>query len=199
MSRRLAADEAALWAKVAASVTPLHPHRSEPDSLAGSAPQINTVPRAGVGPRRHNPPAAILPARPAAANPETLDGGWDRRLSQGSVQPDLVIDLHGLTLDAARSTLYRRVADADARGHRILLVITGKGRMPGPAPADLVPGLGGSGDTRGAIRVSLPRWLGEQGLSARIAAVRRAHPRHGGEGAAYLILKRKRPGSDKSG
>ena len=37
------------------------------------------------------------------------------------------------------------------------------------------------------------RWLGEPGLTDRIAAVRRAHPRHGGEGAAYLILKRRRP------
>lgn len=195
MSRRLAADEAALWAKVAASVTPLHPHRSEPDSLVASIPSNSTVPRAGVGPRRHRLPPAAPAAKSPTANPETLDGGWDRRLNSGSIKPDLVIDLHGLTLDAARSTLYRRVADADARGCRILLVITGKGRMPGPAPADLVPGLGGSSDTRGAIRVSLPRWLGEQGLSARIAAVRRAHPRHGGEGAAYLVLKRKRPGA----
>lgn len=194
MTRRLATDEAALWAKVVASVTPLHPLRhlpeiGQPVELAAS----KTVPRAGVGPSRLAAPTAPAKAAPAIAPTETLDRSWDRRISSGRLEPDVTIDLHGMTLDAARATLYRRVAQADAMGHRILLVITGKGRMPGPAPADLMPGLGG-GDRRGAIRVSLPRWLGEQGLSSRIAAVRRAHPKHGGEGAAYLVLKRKRSG-----
>jgi len=196
MTRRLAADEAALWAKVVAGVTPLH-QRQEP--MPDALPQIasipasssRTVPRAGVGPSRIAMPALAAAAAPHSKATETLDRTWDRRLSSNRLEPDVVIDLHGLTLDAARATLYFRVAQADAVGHRVLLVITGKGRMPGPAPADLVPGLGG-GDRRGAIRVSLPRWLGEQGLSSRIAAVRRAHPRHGGEGAAYLVLKRKR-------
>ncbi len=192
MTRRLASDEAALWARVVETVVPLHPQKSLPVPAATPvAAPVKTVPRAHVGPSKVAAPRPNPAATPALPAGETLDRSWDRRIASGKLQPDLVIDLHGLTLDAARSALYARVSQADAMGHRVLLVITGKGRMPGPAPADLVPGLGG-GDRRGAIRVSLPRWLGEQGLSSRIAAVRRAHPRHGGEGAAYLVLKRKR-------
>jgi DNA-nicking Smr family endonuclease len=99
-----------------------------------------------------------------------------------------VIDLHGLRREAARQLLYAEVVRAEQRGARVVLVITGKGSQPGPTPADLMEGR----PVRGAIRADLPRWLGEEGLSSRIAAVRQAHPAHGGAGAAYLILKRRR-------
>ncbi|MFA7441069.1 MAG: Smr/MutS family protein [Sphingomonadaceae bacterium] len=195
MSRKLDADEWALWAKVAATVTPLHPKAPPspvPAPLAAPAPP----PRSNAGPRKFvaaSPViAAAAPVR-AHAITETLDASWDRRLTSGRIVPDHVIDLHGHTVEAARHLLYRRVLAAEAHGARVLLVITGKGGRPGPAPVDLMPGLGGdAARRRGAIRAELPRWLGEEILSARIAAVRRAHPRHGGAGAVYIILKRRR-------
>lgn len=188
MTRRLRAEEEALWARVVATVSPLHPTPAATPAPAPAAP-APAPRRADSGPRRSSPPApAPTPARAPAAHAESLDAGWDRRLSSGRVQPDLVIDLHGLRREQARHVLYQRVRDAEAHGHRIILVITGKGHMPGPSPADLMEGK----PTRGAIRADLPRWLGEPGLTDRIAAVRRAHPRHGGAGAAYLILKRRR-------
>jgi DNA-nicking Smr family endonuclease len=187
VSRRLAPDEQALWALVAATVKPLHPHRPIDAPTAASPPAPRKPDRVGIGPQRAK--AAPAPARtPAPASAETLDSSWDRQISSGRIAPDLVIDLHGLRREAARRLLYERVVSAAERGHRVILVITGKGSDPGPAPADLMQGL----PARGAIRADLPRWLGEEGLSARIAAVRRAHPRHGGSGAAYLILKRRR-------
>jgi DNA-nicking Smr family endonuclease len=181
---------------VTRGVAPLHPTPAPEPEDAGVAPPAASVPdrrgpdRRGIGPRRAGRPLAGA-ERAAPAAPETLDGRWDRRLSSGRAQPDRVIDLHGLTREGARAALYEGIAAAEARGERLILVITGKGAMPGPAPADLMPGLGG-GATRGAIRADLPRWLGEAGISGRIAAVRRAHPRHGGAGAAYLILRRSR-------
>jgi DNA-nicking Smr family endonuclease len=187
MTRRLAPDEQALWALVAATVTPLHPDRrvEMPEGIAPPTPRKPD--RAGVGPSR--PRAAPSPPPPATQAPaETLDSSWDRMISSGRIAPDVVIDLHGLRREAARRLLYERVVMAAERGQRVILVITGKGSEPGPAPADLMEGR----PARGAIRADLPRWLGEEGLSTRIAAVRRAHPRHGGSGAAYLILKRRR-------
>lgn len=187
MTRRLAPDEQALWALVAATVTPMHPGRPVEVPTGTSPPAMRTPDRAGVGPtRRATPPA--LPRPPAPAATETLDSTWDRQISSGRIAPDMVIDLHGLRREAARRLLYERVVSAADRGARVILVITGKGSDPGPAPADLMEGR----PARGAIRADLPRWLGEEGLSTRIAAVRRAHPRHGGSGAAYLVLKRKR-------
>ena len=178
MTRRLTTDEETLWGQVTATVRRLDQPRT------GVAPprQIERAPAPPVAPDR--------PGRIGAPPAETLDGGWDRRLSQGRVEPQMVIDLHGLTRDAARQLLYRRLHDARQRQLRVVLVITGKGARPGPAPADLVPGLSGGVAARGSIRAELPRWLGEAGLSAPVAAVRRAHPRHGGEGAVYLILRR---------
>jgi DNA-nicking Smr family endonuclease len=187
MTRRLAPDEQALWALVAATVTPLHPGRAVEVPVGAAPPAPRKPDRAGVGPTRK--PASPAPLRPPApAATETLDAAWDRQISSGRISPDLVIDLHGLRREAARRLLYERVVSAAERGHRVILVITGKGSEPGPAPADLMEGR----PARGAIRADLPRWLGEEGLSTRIAAVRRAHPRHGGSGAAYLILKRRR-------
>lgn len=129
------------------------------------------------------------PAKPARMAAETLDASWDKRLSSGRATPDMVIDLHGMTRAEARDYLRLRLSDARLRGHRILLVITGKGGRAHPAPADLAA----NAPVRGAIRAELPRWLGEADISADIAAVRRAHPKHGGSGAVYLILRRNQP------
>lgn len=190
MSRRLRAEEVELWSRVVETVSPLH---SRSQALQPETPPHASAPplpaRRDAGPRRAAKPLAAAPDLPThRPHAESLDAGWDRRLSSGRIRPDLVIDLHGLRREEARHILYERVRDAEFRGARVILVITGKGHMPGPSPADLMEGR----PTRGAIRADLPRWLGEPGLTDRIAAVRRAHPRHGGAGAAYLILKRRR-------
>lgn len=193
MTRRLAADERALWERVAATVRPL-PGRAPPVDLAAdpeNPPSLAAAPRKSAGPQKARVPAAA--PGPAAPVGETLDGQWDRRIASGRLVPDRVVDLHGMGVEQARRALYAAVARADRQGERVLLIITGKGSRPGPAPADLMPGLTlPHAPTRGAIRAQLPRWLGEEGLSARIAAVRRAHPRHGGDGAAYIVLRRRR-------
>lgn len=216
MSRRLSADERALWDRVTATVTPLHA-AARPAAGASAAPAVaaDTPPpqpaRRSAGPRKAAPaPAAPAPPAPAAipaaarapvAPAETLDSRWDRKIRSGRLVPDATVDLHGMTVEAARHYLHRRLFEAEARGARVVLVITGKGSLPGPTPADLMPGFGGGigggtgggrGMLRGAIRAHLPRWLGEDRLSERIAAVRRAHPVHGGAGAVYVILKRPR-------
>jgi DNA-nicking Smr family endonuclease len=110
-----------------------------------------------------------------------LDGGWDRRLRQGSVAPERTIDLHGHTLLSAQSALEHALARAVADDVRVLLVITGKPPKP-------------DARGRGLIRASIGDWLGTSGFRDRIAAVRHAHPRHGGNGALYVILRRRRGG-----
>jgi DNA-nicking Smr family endonuclease len=42
------------------------------------------------------------------------------------------------------------------------------------------------------LRQAVPRWLNEAPNRARILAVMPAQPRHGGGGALYVLLKRKR-------
>jgi len=118
---------------------------------------------------------------PAAPKPgTTLDGGWDRRLATGTAVPDSSIDLHGHTLHSAYQVLDAGLARAVARGDRVLLLITGKP----PRPESERP------YARGRIRDSVDAWLAASRHAADIAAVRPAHPRHGGAGALYIVLRR---------
>lgn len=136
------------------------------------------------------PATKVKPARPAPKSPapasrpkpgETLDGSWDRRLGRGLVQPDLTVDLHGHTLAGAYSLLDSRLEQAIAIGARVLLLITGKPPKGEPPIA------------RGRIRAAVGDWLAASRHAGEIAAVRGAHPRHGGTGALYIVLRRRRP------
>jgi DNA-nicking Smr family endonuclease len=174
MVRRLNPDEAALWRKVVESVRP----------LAGAARVDAGVAAADAPPTAISMPSGPVvppaPARPRPAAPgTTLDGSWDRLLSRGQVQPDSTLDLHGHNLATAYDLLDRKLEQSIASGGRLLLLITGKPPSPGAGK-------------RGAIRAAVGDWLAASRHSGRIAAVRNAHPRHGGSGALYIILRRRR-------
>ncbi|WP_448579160.1 Smr/MutS family protein [Thermaurantiacus sp.] len=190
MTRRLSAEEEAIWRRVAATVKAYRP-LPEPSPPAPAAdPPSSTLPdRAGVGAvkSKHRPAAAAPRAQPPA---ETLDARWDQRLQSGKARPDRIIDLHGMTRSMARERLRAAVFQSHAHGERLILVITGKGALPGPEPADLM----GAAAPRGVIRAELPRWLGEPDLSTKVAAVRQASPSQGGIGAVWLVLRRQRHG-----
>ena len=117
----------------------------------------------------------------------TLDASWDRRLSRGLVAPESSIDLHGHSLAAAYDRLDHGLDHAIRRGDRVLLLITGKP----PRPESERP------HARGAIRAAVGDWLASSRHADRIAAVRTAHPRHGGSGALYIILRRPRAPSPR--
>ncbi|WOE75045.1 Smr/MutS family protein [Alterisphingorhabdus coralli] len=119
------------------------------------------------------------------ASSGNLDGHWERRLGKGLIAPDMTVDLHEHSLANAYARMDQALADAQARGARVLLLITGKAR---PAPHSHAA----HGRERGAIRRAMQDWLMASRHAGDIAAVRNAHPRHGGEGALYIILKRRR-------
>jgi DNA-nicking Smr family endonuclease len=171
-SRRLAAEERALWARVIATVRPLHHKPAEPE-----APQPAPEPQTEA---TRKPVARAAAPKPAARTRPgvTLDGSWDRRLSRGLVQPDFTVDLHGHSLQSAYNHLDHRLEQAVAIGARVLLLITGK--PPTERPAE-----------RGKIRQAVGDWLAASRHARHIAAVRGAHPRHGGAGALYIVLRRR--------
>lgn len=175
--RRLNPDEARLWAKVVESVRPLE-GAATPESPAPEEAKAPEAQKPGPGLRPQAPP----PPLPSARKPpgETLDGSWDRRLSRGLVSPDAMLDLHGHNLATAYDLLDRRLEQAIDSGARLMLLVTGK-----PPGADRPA-------KRGAIRAAVGDWLHASRHSGRIAAVRNAHPRHGGTGALYIVLRRPR-------
>jgi DNA-nicking Smr family endonuclease len=177
--RRLSPDEAKLWAKVVESVRPRAGVALPKPASAPAEPGGREA--AAEGPARRRSPTAPPPP-PAARKPpgETLDGSWDRRLARGLVSPDAMLDLHGHNLATAYDLLDRRLEEAIAGGARLLLLVTGKPPEPGRPTR------------RGAIRAAVGDWLQASRHSGRIAAVRNAHPRHGGAGALYIVLRRPR-------
>jgi DNA-nicking Smr family endonuclease len=166
-----------LWARVVATVRPLDPAAAPPAPVAPPAPPAPQPKPAKRG------PAPLAPPPPPRAKPvpgTTLDGTWDRRLSRGLVSPDAVLDLHGHNLGTAYDLLDWRLEQAIADGARLLLLVTGK------PPGEERP------VKRGAIRAAVGDWLAASRHAGAIAAVRNAHPRHGGGGALYIVLRRPR-------
>lgn len=188
--RRLSAEEQAVWAQVARTVTPLRPPRASaaeaPKAIADVAPVAAPAPPPRKIKGRVPPP---LPPRPVAAAPRPsdaglhLDGSWERRIAKGTLAPDFSLDLHGASLDQAYVRLMHGLVQARAMGARVVLVVTGKAR-----PVDAAD----RGTARGAIRAKIADWLGASEHASDIVAVRGAHRRHGGPGALYVVLKRRR-------
>lgn len=189
--RGLSEVERAIWEKVAATVKPLNrPRNGEGDHPqdGGGALSIPSRPFVPKKPKGRVPPICTpVPAPPLRSRPlnaqHGLDRSWERKLARTGTDPDFTLDLHGHTLDAAYVRLDRGIGQAKAMGARLVLVITGK-----PRPVDAAD----RGTSRGAIRAKILDWLAAGTHGGDIAAVRKAHRKHGGDGALYLVLRRPR-------
>ena len=213
--RGLSPEEKEQWSRIARTVKPI-PKRAVSSStpsaalptLAKKLPPIRRVEPmiseewtvgskvAGAKSRTATKIISTGHAHPMVPGAASLDGGWDRRFRRGAVRPDRSIDLHGYTLDQAHGVLERELTAALLDDVRVLLVITGKepkeqtGGYSGRG--EYYSGYGASGRRRGVIRASIADWLAHSRHAPMIAAVRNAHPRDGGSGALYVILRRKR-------
>lgn len=188
--RKLSTEETQVWAQVIRTVRPLEKRRASPVPLpVADTPKAAEV-SASAEPRKkvkgRIPPP--LPSKPVAAKAaqETqlhLDGSWEKRIAKGTLVPDFSLDLHGANLEAAYARLIHGLTQARAMGARVVLVVTGK-----PRPADAMD----RGERRGAIRAKIADWLAASEHASDIVAIRGAHRRHGGAGAIYVVLKRRR-------
>ena len=188
--RGLSADEAALWRRVTATVTPLNPQvPPQAAEVAAARAAVGEVSPAAAKPLRQ--PSGLTPPpkgedrgkTPPLSPDRGLDASWERKLARALIAPDFTLDLHGHTLEQAHRRLDMGLGQAKAMGARLVLLITGKSR-----PAEAAD----RGDKRGAIRAKVLDWLAAGPHARDIAAIRKAHRRHGGEGALYLVLKRGR-------
>jgi DNA-nicking Smr family endonuclease len=96
-----------------------------------------------------------------------------RRLRRGDFRVESVIDLHGLTSQAASVALVQFLAGALARGHRCVRVIHGKGMRSGP---------------RGPVLKQTVNTLLRR--ANHVLAFTSARARDGGTGATLVLLGR---------
>lgn len=192
-----------LFHKVLADVTPLRP---EPAPAKPEIPDTSTsnANASSKGPKKtKSPPRAatvenqrsrtMFPAALAdhgAARTPGLDKRSAQRLQRGKTEIDGRIDLHGMTQAEARSALTGFVTGGHRHDRRCLLVITGKGR-PASERGDR-PWSDDGRSAPGVLRRMVPRWLEEAPLADRVLAYSPAQPKHGGSGALYVLLKRRR-------
>ncbi len=172
--RGLSPEDRNLWAHVAQSARPL------PGKVAPT-PDLDPAPEVGPGP---STPAALsgLPA----PKPRLLPlAGVERRLlkdlARGNRAPEGRLDLHGMRQAEAHQALRGFLFRHYGQGSKLLLVITGKGGGP--------DSLGGE---RGILRRLVPHWLADPDLRRIVIGFEVSARQHGGEGALYVRLRRRR-------
>jgi DNA-nicking Smr family endonuclease len=182
--RDLTGDEAALFVAAMGDASPLK-KRAVKNRLAKApvrAPE--KIPAAAVKPRLAGPATKPAPAkaRPVAPLAHGRAAGLDRataeRLSKGRLSVEATLDLHGMTQAEAHPALARFVERSAAAQRRCVLIVTGRGLFKAEG---------------GVLRQAVPRWLNEAPLRAHVLSFDYAQSRHGGAGALYVLLKRRRP------
>jgi DNA-nicking Smr family endonuclease len=160
----LDAEDRALWDEVKKSVAPLRPSLAKPE-VAEASPARRKTP--APAPQPVSMPKAAAKPPPLA----TLDRRSRSRVARGRIEIDARFDLHGLTLERAHQRLHTFLRNAQVRGDRLVLVITGKG---------------GSG----AMRREVPHWLSQPEMRGLVVGFEPASAAHGGDGALYVRVRR---------
>jgi len=204
--RTLSPEERDLWRTAMRDAKPLHsdapktvpePKQDRPiiaarESGSGSARNDRPGPPASPVSTHPDPP----PRRPLFAEPSSpgnrrgeplpgLDRRTAQRLRRGTLGIEARIDLHGMTQAQAHATLNGFIQRCWADGRRAVLVITGKG---GRRPDESAPWR----ESRGVLQDRVPVWLTQSPNREIVLSVTRAQPRDGGDGALYILLRRKR-------
>ena len=173
------ADDA-LWDFVTRDVKPLK--KSQPRVAEEGA-----VKKAPPKPLAKNPQPALAskpaPLQPKAHPSAGLDTRTKKKLRKGEIAIEAQIDLHGMSQARAHTALQRFILEAHEDGKRCVLVITGKGGAQLRSPLD---------KGTGVLKRSVPLWLEEAPLAGVVLKAQIAQPRHGGEGALYVYLRRQR-------
>ena len=199
--RALTPDEVALWRSVMGDGdAPAQPAREpapakQREPPPGKADSTKTAEQGAKAAANKRPP----PKPPICAKPEvqvvrgrsSLDG-LDRRnaqrLRRGQMTIDARLDLHCMTRQAAHAALRRFLVSGTETGHRCVLVITGKG-----TPRETDANAGFMPDrSLGVLRTEVRRWLAEPDARTHVVAWATAIPRDGGDGALYVLLRRRR-------
>jgi DNA-nicking Smr family endonuclease len=178
--RRLSDEERALWKGVTRSIAPMRKITAlELDEVPSVAPP--PVARVRARARASPMPAPLAPVSPPVPPPlAPLPRKIKQRIARGRHAIDGRLDLHGMTQAEAHDALLGFLTGRQARGGRVVLVITGKG------------GGDGAYGGRGVLKRMVPLWLRLPEFRSLVVGFEDAAIGHGGEGALYVSLRRPR-------
>jgi DNA-nicking Smr family endonuclease len=180
--RHLSDAERTLWSEVTRGVVRLRSTSAsgqESERLADMPSKSgNEINKQRVGTAA---PAVTGPARTPTPPLVPLGRRMRQRIARGSREIGGRLDLHGLTQREAQDALLRFLRSAQERGVTLALVITGRG----------APGFD-AGHERGVLKRQVPHWLRLPAFRELIVGFEPAHQTHGGEGALYVRVRRKK-------
>ncbi len=174
--RRLSDEEIALWTEVARSVA-----RRRGATLPTPSNPVRPV-RPPAPPPTSAEPRPARSAKPSAPPLAPIERRLKRELARGRAAIDAALDLHGLTQPEAHQALRGFLRHSQARGARLVIIVTGKG-----GPLDEV---GQWPNERGVLKRLTPQWLREADLRSVVLGFEEAGRAHGGSGALYVRLRR---------
>ena len=196
--RKLRPEEEALWDKVAETTERMHPtkptflaetetKRPKPKAREIQQP-VDPIQPFKIGQKSKGKSSVndLLPSisERVGSAPLQMDRKAFTKMKRGKLVPEGRIDLHGMTLAQAHPALNQFIIQSQMRGFRLVLVITGKGKNKdtgGPIP-----------ERMGALRHQVPQWLKMAPLGQIVMQASEAHLKHGGGGAYYVYLRRRR-------
>ena len=181
--RGLTGEDRALWDEIAKSIKPLSGRRTK----IGREPEALSIEdQSSKGALERNRPIAAQPIvkrrEPKAPPLAPIDRRLKTKLSRGSTDIDAKLDLHGHTQAEAKSRLLRFLETAQAREHGLVLVITGKGKRSDDNWSN----------EGGVLKRQVPLWLALPEFRVLVIGFEQAGVRHGGAGALYIRVRRRR-------
>ena len=99
------------------------------------------------------------------------------KLERGKLKPEACLDLHGFNKINAKEAVFKFIKKSIINEFRCVLIITGKKNSYTGA--------------KGILRESLPMWLKEKELSSYVLGNNYASIKDGGDGARYVLLRKK--------
>lgn len=173
----------ALWDEIKKTIKPLRkaharPH-AKPVVTNGLKPEKSppSPMRQKPAAQAFSPPPARAPRLPPLA---VLDRRARGRIARGSTEIEGKLDLHGYQQAAAKNRLLHFLGEAQHREKSLVLVITGKGTV---TSAD---------GERGVLKRQVPLWLAQPEFRTLVIGFEEAAPSHGGAGALYVRVRRRK-------
>jgi DNA-nicking Smr family endonuclease len=183
-----------LWAEYVRDIHPLDPDSlPDPAQIRGEAEHagsdMNDTAKACPEPQQAQKPTVSRTGPVQSQSGQTqLDRRTDDKLRRGKLPIEARLDLHGMTREAARHALAQFLRESYDGGKRCVMVITGKGALG----VDRDNHAHEDQTAPGVLRRSVPEWLAAPPLSDIVIRHYPARARDGGDGALYVLLKRRR-------
>lgn len=173
-------EDRAVWEETVAGIRPL------PKT---DLPVENKSPKRQPRNKIQTVPLRIYRHEVGLGSASDIDHNTMRRFKRGQFPVEAVLDLHGYNENQAFEAVHQFMTQAYLSGKRCVIIVTGKGQSH--ADEDIFA-------PRGVLKNRVPQWLQSDDLRQMILSYIHPSAQMGGEGALYILLRRRRVTKNKN-